>query len=175
MKILALDIATKCGLAFGEAASKPRAWSVDLGKGGSEDARFAKLLRMVAHYIKTLEPDVVAIEQPIGGRDANAYLIGLVACARGEAARHGKKVVCYFPSTVRKHFLGKALTSRDFPGLKQAAAKRAIKGAVMARCHLLGWKVEGPDEGDAAALWDYACAIESRAHQITSIGGLFKP
>ena len=34
----------------------------------------------------------------------------------------------------------KALTSRDFP-LSKAAAAKAIKGAVMDRCRLLGWAV----------------------------------
>ena len=171
-RLLAFDVASITGVAFGVAGEKPRAWAVKLGKG--EDAeRFAHAIRMTSAYVERFKPDVVAVEAPVGGRDANALLIGLRSCVKGEAARHGCKVVEYFPATIRKHFLGKALTSRDFPGKSKAMAKKAIKGAVIQRCHLLGWDVEGGDAGDAAALWDFACAMESRSHQMTSVGGLF--
>lgn len=173
MKVIAFDIASTTGVAFGEAGQKPRAWAVKLGSG---DERFAKALRMCAAYIQRLQPDLVVIEAPVGGREASALLIGLVACVKGEAIRLlGPGTTReYFPSTVRKHFMGKALTARDFPGKNHAAAKKAIKGAVIARCIALGWEVEGPDAADAAALWDYACSVESRAHQMTSLAGMFE-
>lgn len=170
--ILAFDLATMTGVCFGRAGHRPRAWSVDLGKVSHEE-RFSRCIRMTGRYCRMYEPDVVAVEAPVGGKDASALLIGYVACVKGEAHRNGAKVVEYFPATVRKHFLGKALTAHDFPGKTKAAAKGAIKAAVMARCHLLGWEVETGDAADAAALWSYACAIESRDHQITDIGGLF--
>lgn len=175
MKLLAFDVATKTGVAFGEAGGKPRAWAVDLGRGGAEELRLARAIKMTAAYCDKFKPDVVAVEAPVGGKDANALLIGLAACVKGEAARRGCRVVEYFPASVRKHFLGKALTARDFPGRSKAAAKGAIKGAVIARCQLLGWEIEQGDAADAAALWDFACAKESRAHQMTSIGGVFRP
>lgn len=173
MKVLAFDVATVTGCAFGVAGDKPRAWAVNFGKASDED-RFSKALRMTATYIERFSPDLVAVEAPVGGREASALLIGMVACVKGEAARHGVRVVSYFPATVRKHFLGKALTGRDFPALNRAAAKKAIKGAVIARCNLLGWAVDGADAADAAALWDFATSIESRAHQMTSLPGMFE-
>ena len=172
MKVLAFDLATVTGCAFGVAGAKPRAWTVALGKVSHEE-RFSRCIRMTARYMRQFEPDVVAVEAPVGGRDANALLIGMAACVKGEAVRRGVRVVEYFPGTVRRHFLGKALTTRDFPGKTKAAAKGAIKAAVIARCHLLGWEVESGDAADAAALWDYACSLESRAHQMTTIGGIF--
>lgn len=172
MKILAFDLASVSGVAFGCAGAKPKAWSVALGKGSHEE-RFSRCIRMTDSYIKQFQPDLVAVEAPVGGRDANALLIGMVACVKGEAARHGVRVVEYFPSTVRKHFMGKALTARDFPALNRLAAKKAIKGAVIARCQLLGWEIEGGDAADAAALWDFATSMESRSHQMSSIPGLF--
>ena len=170
MKLLAFDIATKTGVCIGEAGQKPKAWTVNLGEG---DGRYAKAIRMCGAYVDQFRPDVVAIEAPVGGRDASALLIGLIACVKGEALRRGIKVVEYYPATVRKHFMGKALTARDFPAKNHAAAKKAIKGAVMARCIALGWEVRDGDAADGAALWDYACSVESRAHQMTSVGGLF--
>jgi len=172
MKVLAFDIASKSGVCFGRAGETPRAWSVAFGKGSDED-RFSKAIRMTAAYIAKFQPDLVAVEEPVGGREASALLIGLCACVKGETARQGVRVVGYFPASVRKHFLGKALTARDFPALNRASAKKAIKGAVIARCNLLGWQIDDPDAADAAALWDFAASMESRSHQMTTVGGLF--
>jgi len=160
MKVLAFDTATKTGCAFGVAGDRPRAWTVDLGKT-DWPVRFSKTLRMVQHYVETLAPDLIAVEQFVGGPKANSNLVGLVACVQGEATRLGVRVVSYYPATVRKHFIGMGKADK-------------IKSAVMARCHLLGWPSDDADACDALALWDYACSIESRAHQITTIGGLFK-
>lgn len=173
LRVLAFDIASKTGCAFGVVGGAPKAWTVNLAKGGADEMRLARAIQMTAFCITRLQPDVVAVEAPVGGRDANALLIGLAACVKGEAARRGCKVVEYFPSTVRKHFMGKAKTSRDFPGKTKAAAKAAIKAEVLHRCRMLGWDVEGLDAADACALFDFACAMESRDHQVTSIGALF--
>lgn len=172
MKVLALDLASKTGIAFGVSGARPQAGSVSLG--ATEEIRFAKVIGLTGKLIDKWAPDLVAIEAPVGGANASAFLIGLIACAKGEATRRGVRVVAYYPATIRKHFLGKALTARDFPGKNPAAAKKAIKGAVMARCHLLGWEAKDGDCGDALALWDYACAMESRSHQLTSLPGLFQ-
>jgi hypothetical protein len=173
MKIVALDIATQCGIAAGSSGGDPRCWSVDLGKGRSEDARFSQALMLTHGLIETHKPDLLVVEAFIGGKHANAYLIGLVACVRGCAANRGVKCEMVFPATVRKHFLGKALTSRDFPGMKQARAKIAIKEAVWARCRALGWDVEDTDAADAAATFDWACATYAPAYQAKPHGGLF--
>lgn len=172
MKGLAFDLASVSGVAFGHVGQKPRAWSVALGKVSHEE-RFSRCIRIAGRYIDQFQPDFVAVEAPVGGKDANALLIGMVACVKGEACRRKVRVVEYYPASVRKHFLGKALTARDFPGKSHAAAKGAIKAAVIARCHILGWAVEDGDAADAAALLDYAFALESRAHQMTSLPGMF--
>ena len=172
MKILAFDLASKTGVAFGAVGGKPFVGSVSLGQ--SEDHRYAGSIGLCARLIKKYQPDLIAIEAPVGGSNASAFLIGLIACVRGEATRQGVRVVSYYPATIRKHFLGKAMTGRDFPSKNAAAAKKAIKGVVMARCHLLGWDVKDGDAADAAALWDYASARENMDHQMKTVGGLFR-
>jgi len=171
MKVLAFDLATKTGIAFGVVGGKPKAGSISLGT--SEDQRYAKAIAVCGDMIERLKPDLVAVEAPVGGANASAFLIGLIACVKGEATRRGVRVVSYYPATIRKHFLGKALTARDFPSKNAAAAKKQIKAAVMSRCHLLGWDVRDGDAADAAALWDFTCAMESRSHQMTSLSGIF--
>lgn len=173
MKILALDIATRTGVAFrGPGDNAPRTWAIDLGKGQTEERRFARCLRMVKHYHATLRPDLIAVEAAIGGKHANAYLIGLVACVRAQAAMCGVPVKIYHAGSVRKHFIGKALTARDFPGMSAAKAKLEIKRAVADQCHAFGWHVDGLDEADAAALLDLARAKEGIQSMPT--GGLFE-
>jgi Holliday junction resolvasome RuvABC endonuclease subunit len=161
VKILAFDTATKTGCAFGVAGGKPTSWTVNLGKV-DWPIRFSKTLRMVEHYIGRFQPDLIAVETFVGGPKSNSNLVGLVACVQGEATRLGIRVVDYYPASVRKHFLG---------GIR---GNTPIKSQVFARCRMLGWDVKDTDAADALALWDYAAALESRAHQMTTVGGLLR-
>jgi len=169
--IVALDIATVTGVAVGSPGRPPKAWSVDLGKGRSEDARFSQVLVLTHGLIERHRPSLIAIEAAVGGPKASAYLIGLVACVRGCAANRGVPVQTFPINSIRKHFTGRALALRDFPHLKPLAAKRAIKQVVMDRCRMLGWDVPDADAADAAALWDFACATQGA--QSIPAGGLF--
>lgn len=171
IRVLAFDTAIKTGVAVGDAGARPRAWSVNLGKA-DWDIRFARALRMVERYVNEFNPDIVAVEGPAAGGYQNLDLIGLTVCIRAQAARMGKRTVVYMPNSVRKHFMGRALSAKDFPGKSHAAAKAAIKAQVIGKCRILGWDIEDPDAADAAALWDCALAHESRSHQMVSVGGL---
>ena len=173
MKVLAFDLATHCGVAVCAGGESPRAWSVDLSlaKTLTEGQRWARALRMAERYADEHKPDFVAIEAPIGGKNTSMFLVGLAACVEAQVSRMGYPCTAYNIGAIRKHFLGKALTARDFPGLSHAAAKKAIKAAVMGRCRLLGWTVEDDDAADAAALADYALAMHRV--QVAPGGGLF--
>lgn len=170
--ILALDVATQCGVAVGDPGNQPRAWSVDLGAGSSEDARFSAALVLTHRLLAEHKPRLVAIEAPVGGPKASSLLIGLVACIRGCCFNRRVRVETYPINSIRKHFVGRALNLRDYPALKPAAAKKAMKGEVMHRCRLLGWTVGDDNAADAAALWDFACATEG--FQTKLAGGLFR-
>jgi Holliday junction resolvasome RuvABC endonuclease subunit len=172
-KVLALDVATSMGCAFGRPQERPVSWSYDFGKWRDHDARFAQAMRFIREMHKQLLPDLIAIEAPIGGKDANAYLVGMVACMRGQARDLGMVTVEYHAATVRKYFIGKALTSRHFPGLAQAKAKIEIKQRVAERCRELGWEFPNLDAADALSLWSYACSEENREHGSETVGGLF--
>ena len=171
MKIVALDVATRIGIAAGETGGKPTAWSEDLGKGLDDDQRFANALRLTDRLMREHAPELVAVEAPIGGRDTSHYLVGLAAIVRSCAAVRGASVVSYHSGSVRKHFLGKALTARDFPSLSKAAAKKAIKAEVQKRCRVLGWGELDGDAADAAALFDYASALAGA--RVSPSGELF--
>ena len=170
--IVALDIATQTGVAVGSPGGAPRAWSVDLGKGSSDDARFSAVLTLTHKLIAEYKPRLLAIEAPVGGPKASHLLIGLVACVKGCAANRSIPVKDFPINSVRKHFLGRAPRVSDYPAKNRAAAVKAMKADVMARCRLLGWQVDGHDEADAVALWDFACA--TLGAQTTPAGGLFR-
>ncbi|GAB5434767.1 MAG: hypothetical protein EpisKO_41370 [Epibacterium sp.] len=185
MRILALDVATNTGICVGDTGAAPRAWTVNLGEApdrgrlSKEDKerldarRFSNALQMTHGLILRNSPDLIVVEAPIGGREANAYLIGLVACIRGCAFNQGVHCITAHESTVRKHFLGKAYRTADFPTLKKADAKVAIKRLVEGRCRLLGWDPETLDEADAMAIWEWACATQVPGYQSAPLGGLF--
>lgn len=172
MKVVALDLATRVGVAVGVAGDVPHSFAVDLGRNASEEARFSKVLWLTQKLIAEHEPDLIAVEAAIGGKNASSFLIGLVACVRGCAYNRQVPVKVYYRASILKHFVGRALTARDFPGSK-VAAKRAIKAAVVARCRLLGWDVGNDDDrADGCALWDYACALDGA--QVAPGGELFR-
>lgn len=189
MKVLALDVATNTGVAVGESGGTPKAWSVSLNEGlplklpgespqerkyRLENGRFSNVLRLTHGLIATHKPDFIAIEAAVGGAKASFYLVMLVGNVRGCAANHGVNSQTFNIGSVRKHFLGKAYTTRDFPELKPAKAKQRIKGLVMDRCRILGWEVEDDDSADACATWDYACATKVPSYQAPPKGGLFR-
>ncbi len=173
MKVVALDIATNTGVCVGEAGATPKAWTVNLGEKCSEDARFSRVLHLTHTLIAEHLPDLVVVEAAIGGKNASAFLIGLVACVRGVSFNRGVRCETAHLASIRRHFVGKNLTVKDFPGLTQTSAKRAIKLEVVKRCALLGWSPNTDDEADAMACWDYACATWARGYQSKPQGGLF--
>lgn len=151
----------------------PASWSIDLGSKKSHDVRFSNALRLADSQIRKAQPDLVVVESPIGGKDASALLVGLAACVRGVCANHHVRCEVVFPSTARKHFLGKSKTSRDFPLLSREKAKKAIKQEIMERAILLGWDVPDLDAADACAVWDWACATFAPRYQAKPSGELF--
>jgi Holliday junction resolvasome RuvABC endonuclease subunit len=174
MRILALDIASVTGVAVGEShgSVSPRAWSVDLGKAKSEDHRFSQALILTHKLIAEHKPDLIAVEAAVGGPKTSHFLVGLLACIRGCAANRGVPIKTYPINSIRKHFTGRALQVRDFPGLNPSAAKKQIKAVVMQRCRMLGWDFTDDNAADALALLDFARATEGA--QTIPAGGLFR-
>lgn len=171
-KVMAFDIASRCGVAFGALGEAPRATSIDLGKGKAEAFRFATLMRFTAHMLSTFNPDILVYEAPVGGPKTSHFLVGLAACFIGQAALTGYWPEAVHLGSVRRHFLGHVPTARTLETTK-AKAKPQIKRMVMDRCVSLGWPVANDDEADALAIWDYACATRAKAPSAPP-GGLFR-
>ena len=169
---MAFDIAGRTGIAYGRAGETPRATAIDLGKHLSEGKRFSRMIRATNELLSKYRPDLVVYEAPIGGPRTSHFLVGIAACFTGEATRLGFEPKEINLASVRKHFLGKHLTTKSFPGKSKGQVRSEIKRSVVARCYALGWTVRDDDEADACALWDYASATYGRA-QAAPVGGLF--
>lgn len=163
MKVLALDLASKTGVAVGDPNTIPLCFTENLGEVGEHHgARFAQAFRMMKRLIVAHQPALIVLEAPFKTKHSKMQieymLMGLRGCVMGAAHMFHIPFEQHDVSTIRKHFIGHGR-------LKRADAKRAT----IARCGQLGWKVANDDEADAAALWDYACSRQSRSHAISTL------
>lgn len=168
MRILALDIATRCGWAYDcppEPGEDPalRACGVKSGTvrlpsptGGTDVGFdngnvFKYFYDWLSLRIEGARPDVVAFEAPLNihnmvtSENTVRLLFGLATIAELVAAQKGLQRFEANNQQIRKHFLG------------SAHGKSAdLKLKTMARCRALGWYPKDDNEGDAIALHDFA-------------------
>jgi hypothetical protein len=160
--ILALDVATVTGWAFGDIGDlRPTAsGSLRFGEKGAADARvWAKALVWCTKQIGDFNPDVVAIEAPInsaspaGGSNAATMgrLLGLQAVLRAVVElKLPVSAKLIHVQSARKLFIG----AGNLPG---AEAKKRVQ----ARAIELGWiaaEDAQPDRCDAMCVWAKAAA-----------------
>jgi hypothetical protein len=161
MNVLALDLATNTGFARGEPGREPAFGSIRFGKpNASHDAIFGHALDwLIAETRQDNRPDVIVYESPIPGHSkwgqTNAasleILNGLIAITRAVAfMRSIFDVRTYTVGEVRKYFIG--------PGGARTKGREA-KALIVRKCRLLRWDAKNDNEGDALALWSYACAL----------------
>lgn len=169
--ILALDIASRTGWAFGRPGELPRAGSVRLAPPGSDIGLVGMgLIRWMRDFTQLEKVDALYIEAPVNpafmrGKtswETALMLISLfgIACATAEGLgifRRRRANV----QDVRRHFVGES-------------RPKDKKQAVIARCRQLGWKASDDNAADALALWSFACAIEAPRTEIATTP-LFAP
>lgn len=156
-KILALDVATKTGVAEGRPGEVPRLQTIDFRGKKKDDltALYGFATRWMAEKMRNDPPDLVVIEQPVPpssawghtNHDTTLITIGLFGILCGIV--HCKRIRLEIApiATWRKHFLGKG----NYPG--QIAKKLAIE-----RCQLLLWDAPDHNAAEAAGIFDWAGA-----------------
>ncbi len=154
--ILALDLATKTGWAYGKPDKRGPTAFGSLKFKGERPAIYRELRRWLSDWIRA-QPGLIVFESaapPIWmlGRTRFAttkLLIGM--CEHVEELCYERIELCdAMTSQVRAHFLG---TNR----IKRPEAKRLT----IARCEKLGWHVANDNEADACALWHYQASLLS--------------
>lgn len=163
--ILALDLATKSGWAFGPADPQTRPYSgVERFKktGASEWEAFGNAITWTHTFFKLNKPGDIVIEAPVSpvmlaktNVQTTRLLFGLAAVIGAVANRNGIYSINTVPSSsVRSKFIGRG-------NLKGDVAKKLVAE----KCLKLGWideeQVNEYDRTDALALWAYRAGILS--------------
>lgn len=158
--IWSFDLAARCGVAYGRAmAATPESMTVVLKKDGEpQDVAFANLIAFLHQHWSYRRPGLVFKEAPLPlqgyfrMRNSEARIrmdYGLHAVLEAMCVRFSVPWREKAPSSIRKHFVGRA----------HAETRADTKAAVIARCKALGFLPVGSmddNRADAIAGWDYA-------------------
>lgn len=152
--VLALDLATVSGWAWGKPGTTPIFGSIRFVRQNEERAVAYRQFRLWLDLIcSARKPAVITYESPIGAfmggkTNINSLRLLLGLCEHLEEWAHQKfELREASVAQVRSHFIGR--------NMKSAVAKELT----MARCRERGWTVNTTDEADACALWDYQCCF----------------
>jgi hypothetical protein len=155
--IMALDLASVSGWAFGEPGGTPVHGSVRFARAGSShEAIFARAYEWTHNKITYCAPTTIVWEAPLatsfskGSTNSNTttLLYGLPAVVGAAAYLRGIYDIRKADTkSVRLHFLGK--------NPKRAQAKRLT----VMQCRAMGWEVSDDNEADALATWHYMCSL----------------
>lgn len=159
--LLALDIATKTGWAYGPVpiraltalemtATKPRkpvSGVITVQSTQSLGHFLSEFEERAARLFDRYQPAGLIIEAPILPKGVNfttaCKLMHMAGEAQKMAARRGISwVQTVQPASVKKHFTGNG---------------RAQKPEIMAACDARGWTYVDDNEADAQAIWDLGC------------------
>jgi hypothetical protein len=151
--VLALDLASVTGFAFGKPGDVPKFGSIRfVSKGASRAACYRQFRGWMDRVVTKRKPKLIVYESPaVPSIMAGKTNIDTIKVLMGLA--ENLEEFCYdrvelreaSVSQVRSHFIGQ--------NLKSKIAKPMVK----AKCHERGWMCETTDESDACALWDYQC------------------
>jgi Holliday junction resolvasome RuvABC endonuclease subunit len=170
--ILALDLATQTGWAFGAAnapAALPQWGCFRLAGTADLNASFVALHNELTRLCDRLCPDLVIYETPLSQaardrtRNTVDLLIGLAAIARFTATILDIPIYEQTVAEVRKRVLGKGSFRKPLRGVgrpnKQGVTTGDAKEEVRLWCEAWGWgSIEQADARDAAVLLRFAQA-----------------
>jgi hypothetical protein len=147
LRILALDVATKMGVADGEPGSTPALATVNLGRELDVQADvFCRASLWITRRLLSEPPDLVVLEQPVGVHDSS-LLMGLRGIMLGLVRAHDVKVIEVAIATWRLY----SLLAGNLPG-------KVAKARAVALCERLGWNAPDHNAAEAAGIWLWACA-----------------
>lgn len=158
--ILALDLSTQTGWAYGVIGATPRSGTVTLAKPGASHGEIGRgFLRWFLDFVTVNEVDTLFYEVPADPRFMGSkttfktarILIGLPFLLETAAGSRGiNRIIETTVHDARKFFLGKS--PRGGQG----------KDLVQAKCRALGWKFEDHNAADALCVWAQAADNRQR-------------
>jgi hypothetical protein len=155
-RVLALDLATTTGWAYGVPGSIPQCGHVRFSKPGSTRAQTYRAYRnwLDETWGKREEiPEHIVYESPAIGMQMQGKtnidtlrLLGGLAEHLEEWAYRKTTLSEATVSKVRAHFIGQNMKAK------------IAKPLTLERCQQMGWPATTTDDADACALWSYQCA-----------------
>jgi hypothetical protein len=159
--ILALDVASRTGAAWGTVGATPRSLSIKFTREGEASSMdgvgeaSARAIRWLAEFTAVERFDRAVIEAPVPeaalGHQTNAWAtalkFALIGSLSGALKLRSIPVAFANIQAVRKLFIGKGNVRGEI-----------AKPEVMRICGALGWTPDNTDEGDAMACWLFECS-----------------
>jgi hypothetical protein len=154
-KILALDVATKTGVAEGRPGEVPRLQTIDFRGDDGLTGLYGRATLWMATKLRDDPPDLVVIEKPVPpsaafghtNADTTMITIGMFGLLCGIVHCKSIRLEIAPISTWRKHFLGNG----RLPG-------PIAKAMALERCALLGWTAIDHNAAESAGIWSWAGA-----------------
>jgi len=156
-KILALDVATKTGVAEGRPGEVPCLETIDFRHGKEDELTwvYGRVTLWMATKLRDDPPNLVVIEKPVPpmgafghtNHDTTLITIGMFGILCGIVHCKNIRLELAPISTWRKHFLGRG----NYPG-------KTAKDLALRRCALFGWDAPDHNAAEAAGIWDWAGA-----------------
>jgi hypothetical protein len=153
-KILALDVATKTGVAEGRPGEVPRLQTIDFRGEDELTGLYGRATLWMATKLRDDPPDLVVIEKPVPpsaafgqtNHDTTLITIGMFGILCGIVHCKSIRLEIAPISTWRKCFLGKG----NHPGI-------VAKQMCVDRCKLLGWDAPDHNAAEAGGIFEWAC------------------
>jgi hypothetical protein len=168
-RVLALDLSTSVGWAFGESADLIPKWGVWVlpGPEHSLGLRFNSFRNAIEDALDKFQPDEVWVERPIPQRDNNvvagemtlglhAHLSQMIFDARTDDNR---ELRFERPSVdmVRSKVIGRSRLTEA-----ERKARMKVKPTIVKPwIEKMGWGIDHPDAADAAIVWAYAIGLRA--------------
>jgi hypothetical protein len=164
MRVLALDLATVSGYAFGVFGKKPMSGTIKLSSDHWRGQRMLLLEGRVRDLITGLKVEHVVIEDVYAAPSHrfnmnNAKLLhsyrSAVEMACAKCGLIEKDITFVVPGQWRKTFGTNEVPPQVRRSPKQSAVRDWLKQAAFKRCQELGWEPANLDEADSLGIWSY--------------------
>ena len=170
MSILALDIATTTGWAFGAAGEKPRHGANTLEPTGEDLGRYAyAYVQWLTGLVRTLQPKEIVYEAPVlpqprfnKEKGKIEQLTNIMTLRKlyslttlTELVALSEAVPCseITSGQWRKAFLGQLYPSHNARNPSKRAERDDFKRAAIAVCRMMKWEPNGSDDAEALGIW----------------------
>lgn len=174
MIILAIDLGTNTGFAYGRPDADPEFGTSALPQTGDDVGRFLLAHEEFLHgLIDKITPEIIMFEAPVFYPKTNMDGRAVMHQSKASLRKlYGLAGVTEMVARKRNIEIGEAdnqVTKKVFTGTGGKKGDR-----IVGECHSRNWMVRNPDEADACAVWYYTVTLLDQ-HNGTRFAEKFDP